>query len=129
MFPTLNSMYCNTHTCDPPWPLNIMFSAKVPTGVPQPGVMARWRPDLQGKQRPESLEQFKRDGYVYVTTSYISKVQGFKVNLYDNPDPKSGYRPGLTPVERTMGTATVFLGIPYALPPVKEGRFKVGYCT
>jgi hypothetical protein len=102
-----------------------MFSMKVPTGVPQPGVMARWRPDLQGKLRPESLEQFKKDGYVYVTTSYFNKVQGFKVNLYDNPDPKSGYRPGLTPVERILGTTTVFLGIPYALPPVKEGRFKV----
>lgn len=97
---------------------------QVPTGVPQPGVMARWRPDLQGKQRPESLEQFKRDGYVYVTTSYFNKVQGFKVNLYDNPDPRSGYRPGLTPVDRILGTTTVFLGIPYALPPVRDGRFR-----
>jgi len=95
--------------------------------VPQPGVMARWRPDLQGKQRPESLEQFKRDGYVYVTTSYFNKVQGFKVNLYDNPDPRSGYRPGLTPVDRIYGTTTVFLGIPYALPPVKDGRFRVRF--
>ncbi|XP_023713826.1 cholinesterase isoform X2 [Cryptotermes secundus] len=100
------------------------YHYQVPTGIPQPGVMARWRPDLQGKLRPDSLEQFKRDGYVYVSTSYFNKVQGFKVNLYDNPDPKSGYRPGLTPVERIMGTTTVFLGIPYALPPVKEGRFK-----
>ena len=82
---------------------------------------------MQGKQRPESLEQFKRDGYVYVTTSYFNKVQGFKVNLYDNPDPKSGYRPGLTPVERILGTTTVFLGIPYALPPVREGRFRVKF--
>jgi hypothetical protein len=105
-----------------------MFSVKVPTGVPQPGVMARWRPDLQGKQRPESLEQFKRDGYVYVSTSSFSKLQGFKVNLYDNPDPKSGYRPDQTPVERILGTTTVFLGIPYAMPPVKEGRFKVQFC-
>jgi hypothetical protein len=87
--------------------------------------MARWRPDLQGKQRPDSFEQFKRDGYVYVSTSYFNKVQGFKVNLYDNPDPKSGYRPGLTPVDRILGTTTVFLGIPYALPPVREGRFRV----
>jgi len=89
--------------------------------------MARWRPDLQGKQRPESLEQFKRDGYVYVTTSYFNKVQGFKVNLYDNPDPKSGYRPGLTPVDRILGTTTVFLGIPYAMPPVRDGRFRVKF--
>jgi hypothetical protein len=102
-----------------------MFSVKGPAGVPQPGVMARWRPDLQGRQRPDSLDQFKKDGYVYVSTRYFSKVQGFKVNLYDNPDPKSGYRPGLTPVEKILGTATVFLGIPYAMPPVKEGRFKV----
>jgi hypothetical protein len=54
-------------------------------------------------------------------------VQGFKVNLYDNPDPKSGYRPGLTPVDRIYGTTTVFLGIPYALPPVRDGRFRVKF--
>ncbi|PSN30280.1 hypothetical protein C0J52_25524 [Blattella germanica] len=97
---------------------------EAPTGVPQPGVMARWRPDLQGKERPDSQEQFKKDGYVYVSTSYINKIQGFKVNLYDNPDPKSGYRPGMTPIERIMGTVSVFLGIPYAMPPVNEGRFR-----
>nr|CAD7454819.1 unnamed protein product [Timema tahoe] len=54
----------------------------------------------------------------------IISCQGFKVYLYDNPDPKSGYRPGQTPVERIQGEVTVFLGIPYALPPIQEGRFK-----
>lgn len=45
--------------------------------------------------------------------------------LYDNPDPQSGYRPWLTPVERIQGEVSVFLGIPYARPPILEGRFKV----
>lgn len=49
----------------------------------------------------------------------------FQVYLYDNPDPDSGYRPWLTPVERIQGEVSVFLGIPYARPPVLEGRFKV----
>nr|CAD7571567.1 unnamed protein product [Timema californicum] len=91
-----------------------------PTNIPLPGVLRGWRPDLQGKQRPDSL-QLPRD--VTVTTTY-GQVQGFKVYLYDNPDPKSGYRPGQTPVERIQGEVTVFLGIPYALPPIQEGRFK-----
>jgi hypothetical protein len=59
-----------------------------------------------------------------VTTTF-GQVQGFKVLLYDNPLPRVGYRPGLTPVERVQGNVTVFLGIPYALPPTGEGRFKV----
>lgn len=49
----------------------------------------------------------------------------FQVYLYDNPDPNSGYRPWLTPVERIQGEVSTFLGIPYARPPVLEGRFKV----
>ena len=48
-----------------------------------------------------------------------------QVYLYDNPDPDSGYRPWLSPVERIQGEVSVFLGIPYARPPVLEGRFKV----
>nr|CAD7263000.1 unnamed protein product [Timema shepardi] len=96
------------------------FNQVDPTNIPLPGVLRGWRPDLQGKQRPDSL-QLPRD--VTVTTTY-GQVQGFKVYLYDNPDPKSGYRPGQTPVERIQGEVTVFLGIPYALPPIQEGRFK-----
>lgn len=45
--------------------------------------------------------------------------------MYDNPDPDSGYRPWATPVERIHGEVSAFLGIPYAIPPVLEGRFKV----
>lgn len=71
--------------------------------------------------RPDSLN-LERDVFV---TAPVGQIQGFKVYLYDNPDPRSGYRPGRTPVERIMGNVSVFLGIPYALPPDKEGRFKV----
>lgn len=85
-----------------------------------PGVLGGWREDLQGRERRDS-RQLKRD--IFVTTSY-GQVQGFKVYLYDNPDPDSGYRPWLTPVERIQGEVSVFLGIPYARPPVLEGRFK-----
>lgn len=82
--------------------------------------MAGWREDLQGKQRRDSLT-LERD--VFVTTNY-GQVQGFKVYMYDNPDPKSFYRPYHSTVDRVMGECSVFLGIPYALPPTFEGRFK-----
>lgn len=87
-----------------------------------PGVLGGWRPALQGKQRADwqSLDRSN----IFVQTSY-GQVQGFKVYLYDNPDPRSGYRPGMSQVERIMGNVSVFLGIPYALPPVGEGRFRV----
>lgn len=80
-----------------------------------------WRPDLQGRQRQESLN-LERD--VKVSTSY-GQVQGFYVNLYDNPLPESGFRPEQIHIERITGTVSVFLGIPYALPPINEARFKV----
>nr|XP_034834776.1 liver carboxylesterase 4 [Maniola hyperantus] len=85
-----------------------------------PGVLGGWREDLQGRERRDS-RQLKRD--IFVNTNF-GQVQGFKVYLYDNPDPLSGYRPWLTPVERIQGEVSVFLGIPYARPPVLEGRFK-----
>lgn len=88
--------------------------------LPLPGVLAGWRSDLQGKLRPDSLTL---DKDVHVQTTY-GQVQGFKTYLYDNPDPLSGYRPGLTPVERVQGIVHTFLGIPYAQPPVNEGRFR-----
>ncbi|KAG8232918.1 hypothetical protein J437_LFUL011027 [Ladona fulva] len=93
------------------------------TESPLRGVMAGWRPDLQGRQRPD-WQSLDRD--IQVSTSY-GQVQGFKVYLYDNPDPDSGFRPGQSPVDRVQGTASVFLGIPYAVPPLREGRFKENY--
>lgn len=88
--------------------------------IPFPGILAGWREDLQGKQRRDSLT-LERD--VFVTTNY-GQVQGFKVYMYDNPDPKSFYRPYQSTVDRVMGECSVFLGIPYAMPPTFEGRFK-----
>ncbi|TMW42608.1 hypothetical protein DOY81_012311 [Sarcophaga bullata] len=79
---------------------------------------------LHGKQRRDSLT-LERD--VFVTTNY-GQVQGFKVYMYDNPDPKSFYRPHHSTVDRVMGECSVFLGIPYALPPTFEGRFKPLAC-
>ncbi|XP_037047980.1 cholinesterase isoform X2 [Bradysia coprophila] len=88
--------------------------------TPFPGVLGGWRPDLQGKQRRDSLI-LDRD--IFVTTNY-GQVQGFKVRLFDDPDPKSFYRPWHSTVDRVTGEVQVFLGIPYALPPTFEGRFK-----
>ncbi|XP_065332754.1 neuroligin-like protein glit-1 isoform X2 [Cloeon dipterum] len=93
-----------------------------PTPFPQPGILAGWRPDLQGRQRPDSINLIN-DRDVYVSTPF-GQIQGFKVHLYDNPNPLSYYRPGQSPVDRIQGNCSVFLGIPYAQPPVREGRFK-----
>ena len=87
--------------------------------LPLPGILAGWREDLQGKERPDSKHNLERD--VFVTTNY-GQVQGFKVYLYD--DPEARHRPWSLPVERVTRDVNVFLGIPYALPPVNEGRFK-----
>lgn len=82
--------------------------------------MGGWREDLQGKMRPDS-QYLERD--VSVTTNY-GPVQGFKVYLYDDPNPKSLYRPWENQVEKVTKEVHSFLGIPYALPPTHEGRFK-----
>lgn len=54
--------------------------------------------------------------------TFKGRVQGFKVHLYD--DPTARHRPWSTVVERVTRSVNVFLGIPYALPPGREGRFK-----
>lgn len=83
-------------------------------------MLGGWREDLQGKLRRDSI-LLDRD--VFVTTNY-GQIQGFKTYLYDSPDPKSFYRPWHSTVDRIMGECSTFLGIPYALPPTFEGRFK-----
>lgn len=73
---------------------------------------------MQGKERPDS-KHLERD--ISVET-YNGQVEGFKVHLYD--DPTARHRPYNLPVERVTKQTNVFLGIPYAMPPVKDGRFK-----
>ncbi|XP_071441168.1 cholinesterase isoform X1 [Hetaerina americana] len=90
------------------------------TELPLPGILAGWQPELQGRKRPDSLNL---DINVLVSTNY-GQVQGFKVYLYDHPDPSVGFRTAHSPVDRVQGVALAFLGIPYAMPPVAEGRFK-----
>lgn len=84
-------------------------------------MLGEWRPDIQGKERLDSLS-LDRD--IFVQTN-LGQVQGFLVNLYDKPYPESLYRYGNRPVEEIEAKASVFLGIPYAMPPVDQGRFKV----
>ncbi|XP_071872537.1 carboxyl ester lipase-like protein Gli isoform X1 [Bombus fervidus] len=86
--------------------------------LPLPGILGGWREDLQGRKRSDS-KNLPID--VTVTTAY-GQVQGFKVYLYD--DPQARHRPWSLPVERVTKHVNVFLGIPYAMPPIKEGRFK-----
>ncbi|XP_043284209.1 cholinesterase isoform X2 [Venturia canescens] len=83
-----------------------------------PGILGGWRKDLQGKERPDS-KSLEKD--IFVTTDY-GQVQGFKVYLYDHPEAR--HRPWNLPVERITASVNVFLGIPYAMPPTREARFK-----
>lgn len=87
--------------------------------IPLPGILAYWRKDLQGRERPDSKNFRDRD--VYVNTNY-GQIQGFKVQLYDDPNVR--HKPYNRVIERVTKDVTVFLGIPYAMPPIQEGRFK-----
>lgn len=99
--------------------MNFFFSLKDTTPrFPLPGVLAGWRSDLQGKERSDS-KNLDRD--IFVQTNY-GQIQGFKTYLYDTPE--SRHRPWSQTVERVTRDVNVFLGIPYAMPPTGEGRFK-----
>lgn len=62
----------------PVWPLSLCLvfftqnwfqNPNLQPAVPMPGVLGSWRPDLQGKQRPDYIQlQSSRD--IYVSTSY-----------------------------------------------------------
>ena len=87
------------------------------------GILAGWRPDLQGARRPGLGPEIP---LVEIQTQ-LGPLTGFRVAVYD--------RPGLLeeewPANLQLGVhkeklnVTVFLGVPYAQPPVEEGRFKV----
>lgn len=86
-----------------------------------PGVLGKWRPDLQGQQRPEDINQVPQA--VYVTTNY-GRIQGFKVKIYDGPWVPLNARPGIANVDKVRSVVSSFMGIPYARAPINEGRFR-----
>ena len=51
--------------------------------------------------------------------------QGFYVYLYDGPGVPELDRPGNHRIDNKMKSLAAFLGIPYAMPPVDDLRFKV----
>lgn len=86
-----------------------------------PGVLGRWRQDLQGQQRPEDINTVPQA--VYVTTNY-GRIQGYKVKIYDGPWVPLPARPGIANVDKMKSVVSSFMGIPYARAPVNEGRFR-----
>ncbi|XP_066595537.1 cholinesterase isoform X2 [Prorops nasuta] len=86
--------------------------------LPLPGILGGWMENIQGKERRDS-KSYERN--IFVMTQY-GQIQGFKVELYDNPN--SRHVPYSVAVERPTKFVDVFLGIPYAMPPTKDGRFK-----
>ncbi|CAB4065562.1 Esterase FE4,Venom carboxylesterase-6,Carboxylesterase 3 [Lepeophtheirus salmonis] len=90
-----------------------------PEDPPVPGVLGGWLPELQGECRP-GCENLMRD--VTVNTNY-GRVNGFLVNLYDGPRVPEFERPGVANVDKVKATVSVFLGIPYAQPPINHARF------
>jgi len=89
------------------------------------GVFDEWRPDLMGTCRPDFAANVV-DKDVSVTTPY-GRIRGFYVHLFDGPGVAIGDRPGPNHYRKLWRTVSTFLGIPYATPPVNEGRFKVIY--
>lgn len=85
-----------------------------------------WRPDLQGEFRPSEEPGLTVPlADIFVTTD-SGKVQGFYVYLYDKPGMRPNERPVNKPIhqQRYIMNVSTFLGIPYAKPPLFEGRFK-----
>ncbi|KAK4300064.1 hypothetical protein Pmani_027712 [Petrolisthes manimaculis] len=90
------------------------------------GVLDTWRPDLQGEHRPSEEPGLNLPlADIFVTTD-SGKVQGFYVYLYDKPGVRPQERPVSKPIhqQRHLMNVSVFLGVPYARPPMVEGRFK-----
>ncbi|XP_071543797.1 cholinesterase isoform X2 [Panulirus ornatus] len=90
------------------------------------GVLDRWRTDLQGEIRPSEEPGHNLPlADIFVTTD-SGKVQGFYVYLYDKPGVRPEERPLSKPIhqQRHIMNVSTFLGIPYARPPILEGRFK-----
>ena len=83
-----------------------------------PGVLGGWLPELQGECRP-GCENLPRD--VTVNTNY-GRVNGFYVYLYDGPRVPLYERPGRAHTDKVKKKVSVFLGIPYAMPPTKDSR-------
>ena len=99
---------------------NFLYVPKYPTGC---GVFDEWRTDLMGQCRPDYAANI-RERDISVTTPH-GRVRGFTVHLFDGPGVVIGDRPGVYHTGKLWRTVSVFLGVPYAMPPVNEGRFKV----
>ncbi|KAF0313426.1 Neuroligin-3 [Amphibalanus amphitrite] len=86
------------------------------------GILGGWRDDLQGQRRPEAafLNPYKE------VRTLLGPVTGFVVQLYDKPRLPEELWPANLQLElqKYKMNVTTFLGIPYAQPPVDEGRFK-----
>lgn len=82
------------------------------------GVLGGWLPELQGECRP-GCENLERD--VTVNTNY-GRVNGFYVYLYDGPRVPLYERPGRAHTDKVKKKVSVFLGIPYAMPPTGDAR-------
>ncbi len=84
-------------------------------------MLGGWLPELQGECRP-GCENLPRD--VHINTNY-GRVNGFLVYLYDGPRVPEFDRPGVANVDKIKATVSVFLGVPYAQPPIGEARLMV----